>query len=239
MIQHPQETEVRFKRILFLSFNLRELRGVGVKYLYTPARITKRVLIETIWRYFSTHIRLPQQTNNNNFIQEIRLPAEPNLNRLYTNHELEARDTQEEESHDISWYIDTTPSPISLVDGILLLQGMRSEYERTNINVNLMHEFDVSAHTQQIRKYNIRPVLKCIEDKGEVNECSICYENIKCIDMVELNCKHTFCATCITGSLKAHNNRYCSPVCALCRAQMTCFNVKNPEIYNLVSEHCL
>ena len=94
----------------------------------------------------------------------------------------------------------------------------------------------------QVKKYNIRPmlVLDRVEEGVEegVEECAICYENTKCMDLVKLNCEHKFCGDCINRSLKAHNNMYCGPTCALCRTKMVSFSVKTLDIYNLVSEYC-
>jgi dihydroorotate dehydrogenase len=41
------------------------------------------------------------------------------------------------------------------------------------------------------------------------------------------------------NTLKMYNNMSAGPACAFCRSQMTSFVVKNPEIYSLVSEHCI
>ena len=92
------------------------------------------------------------------------------------------------------------------------------------------------------KKYNIIPSLSVIETREELEkceECAICLENKKIADIVTINCGHKFCGGCITTTLKKHSNKYVAPTCALCRAPMTSFVVKNPEIYNLVSEHCI
>lgn len=235
MTHYPDDKEVRFKSVVSRSFNLRELRGVGVKYFGTSARITKVVLIDRMWRYFSSRIHLPEPQENDGWIEARRLPAVPDPVPFF------ARDLEEappEDEHNIMWYIDTTPSPVSLLSFYQQISPRNSSpvlFPR-----NLLPEFEAVAHPPQVKKYNIRPLLVQQEEEEEgVKECAICYQNISSIDLVKLNCYHNFCGECIKGTLKAHNNIYCGPTCALCRAPMTSFSVKNPEIFNLVSEHCL
>ena len=118
--------------------------------------------------------------------------------------------------------------------------GMLSDdfipFEPRNLNE------DVARVETQPKKYNIIPSLSIIETREELEkceECAICLENKKIADTVTINCGHKFCGGCITTTLKKHSNKYVAPTCALCRAPMTSFVVKNPEIYNLVSEHCI
>ena len=86
-------------------------------------------------------------------------------------------------------------------------------------------------------------MLVSTEEEG-VKECAICYETISPDCFVRLNCSHTFCGSCIKQTLKTHNNQSYNnqtygPTCALCRAPMTSFSVKNSVIYEMLSEHCL
>ena len=90
-------------------------------------------------------------------------------------------------------------------------------------------------------KFNIELVIemkKEEEEEEEEEECAICYDKIKTVDEVMLNCGHTFCGLCIKTILTNHNNMRNDPCCALCRKDMSKFVVKNQEIYNLVSEYC-
>jgi len=231
MIQYPHDIELRFKSVLTRRFNLRELRGVGVRYLFAVSRTTKAVLIDLLWQYFSSRIHLSEPQENDGWIESRRLPVAPVPVPDYTRN-LEY--TSPEDEHGVMWYIDTTPSPVSLLSfsqQIFFRNSLLVAVER-----NLLPEFEEVAHAP---KYNISPLLVQQEEKEGVEECPICYESKSTIDLVKLNCSHVFCGECIKGTLKAHNNMYCSPVCALCRAPMTSFSVKNSEIYNLVSEHCL
>lgn len=66
------------------------------------------------------------------------------------------------------------------------------------------------------------------EMKKENFECPICYNSISQWDAVLLNCKHTFCGTCIVTHLEMHKNTH--PACALCRSQYSFFEIPNLEI---------
>ena len=105
-------------------------------------------------------------------------------------------------------------------------RNLESEFERINIP----------------KKYNISTCISVTETEEELEkceDCSICFEETKLLDTVTINCGHKFCGTCITNTLKMYNNMSAGPACAFCRSQMTSFVVKNPEIYSLVSEHCI
>jgi len=87
-------------------------------------------------------------------------------------------------------------------------------------------------------KYNIELVIETKKEEEKCEDCAICYDKIKTVDEVILNCGHTFCWLCIKTILTNHNNMKAGPSCALCRKGMSKFVVKNQEIYNLVSEYC-
>lgn len=109
MTQYPHETEVRFKSILNRRFNLRELRGVGVKYIHAVARTTKQILVNMLWQYFSTHIHLPE---NDGWIEaRRRLPVQPDPIPDFAR---DLEEQQDDEEEDITWYIDRTPSRVNI-----------------------------------------------------------------------------------------------------------------------------
>ena len=178
-----------------------------------------------------------------------RLPTEPDPIPEYAQDLEEAGSpvTLIQEEANITWYIDRTPTPVSV---LRFATWLNPSTHHLNIDimhqftggVNLMSHFDaVSGNipfTPQIKKYDIEPMLVSGELEEGVEECAICYESIECMDLVKLNCNHKFCGSCIKQSLKAHNNMYCGPSCALCRKEIESFTVKKIEIYNLMSEHC-
>lgn len=259
MNQYPYDTERHFNAVLKQRFNLRELRAVCVYFTSAPISRPKPQIINTLWRYYrsriSTFYNSLSQDEEQPWLETRRLPTQPDPIPDF------ARDLEEpvEEENDITWYIDRTPTPVSGLRLAVLQEPIRQDHPRYGmlrqlvggeplrisdfVGTNLMSHFDaVSGNipfTLQVKKYDIHPVLEVeeAEEEGE-EDCAICYESIKCMDLVKLNCEHKFCGSCIAGSLKAHNNMYCGPSCALCRTQMVSFSVKNPEIYNMVSEHC-
>ena len=66
----------------------------------------------------------------------------------------------------------------------------------------------------------------------EETKCNICFDDVKCIDTVELNCKHTLCQICFTNilNMKTETNN----LCAFCRAPIETLCVFNTNTYNLV-----
>ncbi len=249
------EIEVMFKSVLNRSFNLRELRGVGVKYIHSFATRTKQEFVNMLWRYFSTRRHLPDQqfssTDNFSLIQAddewIEARGLAVIRDSVPDFDRDLVDTPPEDEQDIMWYIDRTQSGLIIRHNIIRneelilpefdfrqLTGRQRIFGRV-----LLQEFDYVGYIRNVKKYKISPLLVKQQEKEYVEECSICYENISSIDMVKLNCSHNFCGGCIKETLKAHNNMYCGPVCALCRVPMKSFSMKNQEIYNLVSEHCL
>jgi hypothetical protein len=237
MNEYPSTIEMYFKSTLNRLFELRELKVICVIYLnvYLNAItiISKAYLIEMIWEYF--RIRIYQ------------IPAFAN--------DLVQSTLQEPESDSINFYIDTAPEPMLSMTLTNYNELDRSEYllefnHRTQIHhqenidgvSNLNHEIDIISNIHHsalpIKKYDIFPRLVQEEIEEGEQECAICYENINCIDLVSLNCKHKFCSHCIKGILNTHNNIYYRPACALCREPIMSFSVTNPEIYTLVSEHC-
>jgi hypothetical protein len=106
-----------------------------------------------------------------------------------------------------------------------------------NLGLDLELESNDAHNFPQIKKYRIRLNLTEENDKG-FEDCVICYDNVSYMNLVKLNCNHEFCESCIKNTLK-HNNNYNNPSCALCRKTMSCFNVKNIEIYNSIADHCI
>ena len=152
---------------------------------------------------------------------------------------------------DDSWYIDRTPSfhqrpstrPRPSPYGYIYPEDeFMDEYmnlvHRNLVPRNLNHEFDRAS----VKKYHIAPSISVTETSEELEkceDCSICYETTKLSNTVTINCGHKFCGSCVKRTLEMHTNIYNSPSCALCRAPMRNFVAKNPDIYNLVVEHCI
>ena len=238
MTRHPNTIEINFKSILNRRFDLRELRVVGVKFLNILARTrnSKASLIDIIWEHFRIRIYQPVQEETE-LLEVRRLPTVPDAIPSFAI-DLEQPTSQEEHEDDyITWYIDTTPSRLLDVLNQYSIDGVRR-----NLNIEFNNADNIHHNVPQIEKYDISLILvqKEEEKEEEREECAICYENINCMDLVKLNCNHTFCSDCIKGTLNANKNNSRSLVvlCALCREPMRSFSVKTQEIYNLVEEHC-
>ena len=253
MNNYPDTIETQFKTVLNGRFNLRELRAVCATHTNFMSSRTKPQIINTLYQYYSSRIYPMQQQEEQPWLEVRRLPTQPDpIPDFASDLEQPLEEQPLSQEHNLTWYIDTTPSPIYSVLSLsfAMLQERRSRQAldyiynshiwraRNNTDINLNPYFNNVASTPQIKKYNIYPVLVSDEVERGEEECAICYESINCMDLVKLNCNHKFCGDCIKGTLKAHNNIYCGPSCALCRTQMVSFSVKNPEIYNMVAEHC-
>jgi hypothetical protein len=219
------------KSILDTLFNLKSLRAIGVKYLRLNARMNKSQLIPLIWEYFKTRIYYHPN-------EEEPLPEA---------------------------LIDRTPSPLLMrYDNVQMMSGMLSYYRhdedfmRSNFLRNMipimarnLEEQVVEEEEEEpdliqsylgesepvVKRYNIIPtfVFKDNAEGPEEMDCPICYESIKCVDLIKLNCSHQFCGLCLKGILERHDN----PTCALCRAYMCKFDIQNPEVYHLVAKYCI
>lgn len=224
-----------FKMVLNTRFYLRDLRAVGVKYLRVYASTSKSNLISILWHYF----------NSQNWQQE----HTPENNEEDTEED-EEEDVEEDEPEDASIlsYVGNTyfsymatmfPNP----------QPLQPVQPPVNVGYGFPHDlnFDFASETvhnqinPQVKKYRIH--LHLVEEFGEdfgedFEDCSICYDNTNCLDLVKLNCNHEFCGCCIKNTLN-HHDKLCQPSCALCRQPMSRFTVKNAETYNLIAEHCI
>ena len=198
------------KSILNTRFTIKQLREVGFKYL-AIVMSNKRNLILNIWRYFENcifYISEQSLVSHVELIDVSRPSALVPLSPL---------------SIIYNYYRDDL-ALVNYMDPIIRILASEAE------EVQLTNNNDVN------RKYNIIPIL-CLEENEQKEEmCAICYESIKCDDLVSLNCSHKFCSSCIIGILKT--TKQPSPTCALCREVMRDFKVKKIEIYNLVKEYC-
>ena len=119
---------------------------------------------------------------------------------------------------------------------------------------NLMNEdqtgdFIPFNNNNSNNKYNINVILagESVDNNMDMDtgagadmSCCICLnDEIKCVDIVKLNCQHQFCADCIVTTLKKHKKTDdFEPRCALCRTTMTHIEVNNADIFEKASEFC-
>lgn len=89
-------------------------------------------------------------------------------------------------------------------------------------SLNNIIQIILDSRTNETKKIDLYYRIKNINKKQskENTECSICYDNNDIINMVEYNCKHSFCVDCVEKMLDAYKNdkdnnlKLC---CALCR----------------------
>lgn len=146
----------------------------------------------------------------------------------------------------IGWYMDTQPEPYDFQEPYEE-EPYVPELEEYDLQPRVLDNeydfigFSAESNNAYIKKYNIVPSIFCeevLEELEEVEECSICYEQMKRLNAVTLNCNHRFCGGCIKQTLESHNDLINNPSCALCRTTMTSFCIKNPDTYNEISLHC-
>ena len=69
-------------------------------------------------------------------------------------------------------------------------------------------------------------------------ECNICYETIKEIDMIKLICDHRFCKNCIKQTLQKCSPN-CEPCCAMCRSKIFCITINDTKIINDLKQNLI
>jgi len=225
------------KSILDRIFNVKILRAVGIQYCWVNTRNTKDQLISIIWNYFKTRIYYPPPLEGP-LLPEVIIDRTPSPAL-----------TRHNDTHTLS-----SMMPSYVWD----IEVMRRELTRNNIIMrNIVLEEPVLEEEEEeppgleeedfmlepiVRRYNIMPTFVIKDENEEENEekdCPICYESIKCDDLIKLNCSHQFCGSCIATILERNNNNNIIPTCALCRASMCSFDIQNLEVYHLVANYCI
>jgi hypothetical protein len=237
-------------------FGARDLKAITARYIGSQTRVQKKRLAQDIWDYFFVMISPLEDP----------LPTIPDEIPSYAQDLVDFVDDSvvDDSVVDDSVIDDSGVSEVSLrtpsfhqrpstrprpppygyvypddefMDEVMDLIH-RNLVPRNLVPRNLNQEFDRAA----LKKYHIVPSILVTETSEELEkceDCSICYETTKLSDTVTINCGHKFCGSCVKSTLEMHTNIYNSPSCALCRAPMRNFVAKNPDIYNLVAEHCI
>jgi len=92
------------------------------------------------------------------------------------------------------------------------------------------------------RRFNIETMMLCTETAEELQEkkteCPICLSHdIKCINTITTNCRHTYCSPCLQGYFKSLNQQHTEePKCALCRTKMCSLEFKSVELHNEITD---
>jgi len=64
--------------------------------------------------------------------------------------------------------------------------------------------------------------------------CPICFEKLDTDTLVEIQCKHQFCESCIE---KIFDNYFKTPVCSICRSEYKTLDVNNEETANKLKKY--
>ena len=126
-----------------------------------------------------------------------------------------------------------------------LATGRQIVVPQENMPLNLDERFSPmplnldEAFSRTVRKFNIIPTLLVQESENleVVEDCPICYESVKLLDIAEIGCGHKFCGECVTKTLQKHNKRD-EPCCAMCRGKIETCIVKKQEVYDQIVEYC-
>jgi len=225
------------KTILDRIFNVKILRAVGIQYCWGNTRETKAQLISRIWNYFTTRIYYPPSEGQ--LLPDVIIDRTPSP--ALTRH----NDTHTLSSMMPHYSFDREVMNRELTrNNIIIRNFVFEEEEEEEEEPPVLVDDEDFMLEPVVRRYNIMPTF-VIKDENEeigVNEeidCPICYESIKCVDLIKLNCSHQFCGPCISTILERNNNNNIIPTCALCRASMCSFDIQNLEVYHLVANYCI
>jgi len=229
-------------------FGARDLKAITARYIGSQTRVQKKRLAQEIWSYF---LAIVPPLGASEWIPTIPDEIPAYAQDLVDDSAVDDSAVDDSAVDDlvvaeVTWYIDRTPSfhqqpsnrPRPPPYGYVSREDEFMDELMDLIPRNLNQEFDSAA----LKKYYIAPSISVTETSEELEkceDCSICYETTKLGNTVTINCGHKFCGLCVKRTLETHTNIYISPSCALCRAPIRNFVAKNPDIYNLVVEHCI
>jgi len=210
--QSEEITRNMFVNTLCRSFTIRELKVVAVRFARARTDQTKLNFAFSIWVYFLNLVTVAQQTQGVN----------PDI-------------AQQEQAR----YFNQVLADVENV--LLPLQQQEAANDETDdfIPINLNSAFDAES-VASVKKYHINAILFCSEtdeELEEVNECTICYEPVKLLDSVTLNCEHQFCGGCIKNLCQIVKKSQLN--CPMCREQICSFIVKSDELLESVAENCI
>ena len=257
---HNIENYTELGKSILNRFKLRELRAIGVQFCWQNARMNKSQLIPIIWDYFKTRIYYPPPLPEEQQPPELIIDRTPSpLLMRYGNITI-SRMIQyyRNDEHIVNIEMDLRNNMIirNLIDAVAAEAFIAAAQAQVQAQAEARQAYvearqaQIVAHLEaqlaqqmeaQHKKYNIIPTFIVKDENKEVEEnaeCPICYEGIKCVDLITLNCSHKFCGSCITYILENHNINS-NPTCALCRTYMYKFDIQNPDVYHLVAKYCV
>ena len=201
-------------------YNLSILKVVSVKFTYSNASLNKKEHSLRLYNHFSNVLTYTPDT----------LPSyAQDLNQF-------------DDSNEITWFIDRNPMRNIIYEIVPVynefinyIDYIAAEDEFIPISRNLQNEFN-----DEKKKYYITPIVSKYKNVKKIcvlEDCPICYEQLKYEDIVTLNCNHEFCKTCIVQSL--HTVKNGDPSCALCREKICSMLVPDIKTYDTIAEFCI
>jgi len=210
--QSEEITRNMFVNTVCRTFTIRELRVIAVRFAGARSDQLKLNFAFFIWVYFFNIATVALQTQGVN--PEIAQQEQVRyFNQVLADVEHVLLPPQQQATDDADEADDFIP-------------------------INLNSAFDAAVTPP--KKYHINPILFCSEtdeELEEVSECTICYEPVKLLDSVTLNCDHQFCGGCIKNLCQSVKKRHLN--CPLCREQICSFIVKSDELLDSVTENCI
>lgn len=157
-----RERKSIFIHYLKVSFSLRQLKAVSVKYANGLASWNKLITLNKLYQYFSTRIHLSEELENEDWIEVRRLPTVPDQIPDFAQ---DLTQPPEEDEEDIMWYIDRTPLHNMSVNGhinMLEAQWLVEEASHHNpINIDWIYtaasnqiiaDFAIAIITNNVRR---------------------------------------------------------------------------------------
>lgn len=217
-----------FVNYLRNSFNLLQIRSIVARLRIGNASVSKPIGIECIYNYLNQ--------------QDILANLSP-----------------EPEEDTLAWYIDRTPAIIPTPSYTLLTNPVQTRVSLHNQQLepdeeDILHEAGLTLEDVQvfarafvnrinnttrvfvpsIRKMQMKLVLNYCDDNNKSFECPICFDCISPHLSIKLNCSHVFCSNCIEQTIKNCQDKM---NCALCRQNVTTFQVQSIALYDSIKQH--
>ena len=102
---------------------------------------------------------------------------------------------------------------------------------RRNVRTRIIRErAGVSLTKAKIK--NIKIVRTMDGDVVDHPTCTICLDDLEPSNIINTNCKHTYCLDCISGYSNSIKEKTCAPTCPMCRGNLTQFDTHSDEVHD-------
>ena len=209
----------QFITVICRFYNLSILKVVSVKFAYSKASLNKKDHSLRLYNHFRNVLTYTPDT----------LPSyAQDLNQF-------------DESNEITWFIDRNRMRNNIYENAPIYNEnvtITNDFINFISTAYLVDDFIPFVQNEK-KKYYITPIVSKYKNVKKIcvlEDCPICYEQLKYEDIVTLNCNHEFCKTCIVQSL--HTVKNGDPSCALCREKICSMLVPDVKTYDTIAEFC-